>query len=129
MFIFRQIHFLLTNWPSTVQKSKPLFLFILINVIMFGLLYNFCSSLFSFSHICICFLVEEWSIFISDCFYNKMFIYSDWETLLLLRNIIRSFIDFLMETYGHHETNDQSLDEIMNFRDSLCSVLCKLVEK
>ncbi|XP_015378024.1 PREDICTED: uncharacterized protein LOC107172250 [Diuraphis noxia] len=53
----------------------------------------------------------------------------DWEMLLLLRNIIRSFIDFLMETYGHYETNDQCFDEIMNFRDSLCSVLCKLVEK
>ncbi|XP_060862840.1 ATP-dependent RNA helicase DHX30-like isoform X1 [Metopolophium dirhodum] len=53
----------------------------------------------------------------------------DWETLLSLRNVLRSFIDFLMETYGHYETNDQSFDEIMNFRDSLCSVLCKLVEK
>ncbi|KAL4119170.1 hypothetical protein QTP88_012015 [Uroleucon formosanum] len=53
----------------------------------------------------------------------------DWETLLSLRNVIRSFIDFLMETYGHYETNDETFDEIMNFRDSLCSVLCKLVEK
>lgn len=53
----------------------------------------------------------------------------DWETLLSLRNAIRSFIDFLMETYGHYETNYQSFDEIMNFRDSLCSVLCRLVEK
>ncbi|XP_025196518.1 putative ATP-dependent RNA helicase DHX30 [Melanaphis sacchari] len=53
----------------------------------------------------------------------------DWETLLSLRNVIRSFIDFLMETYGHYGTNDQSFDEIMNFRDSVCSVLCKLVEK
>ncbi|XP_022175512.1 putative ATP-dependent RNA helicase DHX30 isoform X2 [Myzus persicae] len=53
----------------------------------------------------------------------------DWETLLSLRNVIKRFIDFLTETYGHYETNDQSFDEIMNFRDSLCSVLCKLVEK
>jgi len=127
--MFQQIHFLLTNWPSTVQKSKPLFLFILINVIMFGLLYNFCSALFSSSHICICFLVKSGPYLFQIVSYNKMFFYSDWETLLLLRNIIRSFIDFLMETYGHHETNDQYLDEIMNFRDSLCSVLCKLVEK
>ncbi|XP_060842325.1 ATP-dependent RNA helicase DHX30-like [Rhopalosiphum padi] len=53
----------------------------------------------------------------------------DWETLLSLRNVIRNFIDFLMETYGHYESNDQSYDDIMNFRDSMCSVLCKLVEK
>jgi len=42
---------------------------------------------------------------------------------------MRSFIDFLMETYGHNELNAQSSDEIMNFRDSMCSVLCKLIEK
>lgn len=41
---------------------------------------------------------------------------------------MKDFIGFLMETYGHNNTNESS-DEIMSFRDSLCSVLCKLVEK
>lgn len=41
---------------------------------------------------------------------------------------MKNFIDFLMETYGINEINQQSSDEIMNFRDFMCSVLCKLVE-
>jgi len=53
----------------------------------------------------------------------------DWHNLLSLRNVMRNFIDFLMETYGHNELNQHSSDEIMIFRDFMCSVLCKLIEK
>jgi len=53
------------------------------------------------------------------------FCFSDWEYLLSLRNVIHNFIDYLMETYGHNDINNQSSNE---FRDYMCSVLCKLVE-
>lgn len=56
------------------------------------------------------------------------YFFSDWQNILALRSIIRNFIDFLMETYGHNDTNESS-DEIMEFRDSLCSVLCELIKK
>lgn len=56
------------------------------------------------------------------------FCFSDWENLLSLRNVIRNFIDYLMETYGHNDINDQLSNEILEFRDYMCSVLCKLVE-
>lgn len=57
------------------------------------------------------------------------FCFSDWKNLLSLRNVLRNFIDYLMETYGHNnEINNQSTNDILEFRDYMCSVLCKLVE-
>lgn len=46
-----------------------------------------------------------------------------------LKSVINNFIDCLMETYGHNGMNDELLDEIMNFRNYMCTVLCKLIEK
>lgn len=52
--------------------------------------------------------------------------FSDWQNLLSLRNVVNNFTNFLMETYGHSEMKN---DEIMKFRDYMCFVLCKLIEK
>lgn len=61
--------------------------------------------------------------------YFVILYYSDWQQLQSLRNVIQNFIDFLMETYGHNEIDEQSYKEIMSYRDDMCSVLCKLIEK
>ncbi|XP_050541071.1 ATP-dependent RNA helicase DHX30-like [Daktulosphaira vitifoliae] len=53
----------------------------------------------------------------------------DWQNLMELRQIIRSLVDYLMKTYGHNEITEESDEVILNFRDSLCSVLNSLVNK
>ncbi|XP_050422024.1 ATP-dependent RNA helicase DHX30-like isoform X2 [Adelges cooleyi] len=53
----------------------------------------------------------------------------DWQNLTALRQVIWNLVDYMMKTYGHNEIMDETDETILNFRDLLCSVLCKLVEK